>query len=1472
MAKDCRIDSTPVVLGRVGQAARKAEGNQPEKPEMPEIYAHLSAGGHIHLQTQGGLAHIDQATKQAQTVGILLNRGRLCGGEAVHLQSETDMSLGALDTSTLLGASKPSAIYTKGPLTCDTPWHMQWHQLEVRAEALQVHAGYGYELALMSPGTILKKEILYLEKQGSSLQYTVLNGADLVTVGVISTTELPSLEGRLTSPLNLEILKPLLFDMVKILSDRDQIPVAFDNVSSRVIIKGNADLDVPLSKHRLLVEEKANGHRYACGGGSQDCHEIYRIAGPSKRALSAGAHWVVGGCLSTSGHTKLLGSQIQCASFKPGSTVPEKTTVVPFTSYTESELCGHRKRDKAQWHHSSLQMRPESPLEATYSVAGVLEAQSSTLKIEGFLSALAIDISGIKEGWIGHRLDLQLRLPSSKPFKPCLQLMDYFKPTACFEMQSGGDTVYQSLLSNRMPELRLDPIIVMNPDGTLSRSEPGIRFLLTLEQEEELLGTAFMEELKRGYLDADLREPTRVLSALKQGAARRMVEEDNNTQALALRRADATSIQEPLLCYYKAPLHDEQGVFVEEVYLPAMGLPKRFDNPRLRDGAGGLFGLGPVTLGGVDGSVLTITANIDAQGVVTFRHLNQVNHVRRTVTELQAITQEIRTSRLARSDKVSTRTEFVPVTHLEPGNEIVTSVDGGVVYDEVDTVFMSGLRTDVGEQGYTIRGAKQVVDAAIVRNVIGSTQTDRQRGLLGMGGSMTTYQPVTQQAIGSQIHSMGPVYIETELGIFEATNFGQSPATLQVRELHYHELLRAMEARDRDVAKQIREAKKTRKRKQRQGTMWFLISLPVSAYVGGLVSGWLQSAMGVTIKATVVNGVRVAATASFAQTVAIVGTAGAVSGGVAAAIQKQSILKGALNAAPFAIAGNLVANSPALANSGFMVQTLAQTAAASGLHAFLHGHLSLENLVVAFGAAVVAESVVPSSDNDSIGREVFRAATSTTVMALLGNGTIQSLATSLMAAGVGASAGRMAAQQGEQHGTVLHQHRVFKQELIRVSEHASQALAAQGIHVPAKQIKKQLQRHPALQGSPEEVQARLIRRGTIEEGDSIQTGAAASLARGVAWVLGATLDAIIPVAYASEFTPEERSRGYGYQDEHALQKIEYSLPPRVAPNTVLSGTEWLKEFGISASESAIAIKVITMMAQNPKLLRLVKVAGWVSAGMLVAEGMQLDAQFGRDHFDLTGDFDRIMRNPGISEARKQEMRSQSRQNLARLEGGKAKSLSQVIKDNPRPLGLVFGGMLGVKLKFPTISTPEPFPEVALVGNARSLTPSYQAHRARHSVTVPMSSMERDFYSKSELVGVFNYEHRGKLPHDIATTFMGDRYSTYQLKEDYLFYRSGAAERELGQFFSFEKPASVIQTRIDNALPLFWSDGKPCVINTAYTIKVPKGTIVHVGESTQQGGVFLGGTPQIVIEDPRLIDGLKVVEKFSLEEYQKYGKK
>lgn len=108
----------------------------------------------------------------------------------------------------------------------------------------------------------------------------------------------------------------------------------------------------------------------------------------------------------------------------------------------------------------------------------------------------------------------------------------------------------------------------------------------------------------------------------------------------------------------------------------------------------------------------------------------------------------------------------------------------------------------------------------------------------------------------------------------------------------------------------------------------------------------------------------------------------------------------------------------------------------------------------------------------------------------------------------------------------------------------------------------------------------------------------------------------------------------------------------------------------------------------------------------------------------------------------------------------------------------------------------------------------------------------------------------------AANFAGGKYDEITLEEDTILYRGGNSEGSgLGQWFTAEPPESVAHVRIDTAVKPEWIDPRTGVrtgtspIDTVYKVKIPAGTKVYAGPTGYQGGVYVGGKPQIFIPKP-----------------------
>ncbi|MFK5634233.1 hypothetical protein [Ornithinimicrobium sp. LYQ103] len=120
-----------------------------------------------------------------------------------------------------------------------------------------------------------------------------------------------------------------------------------------------------------------------------------------------------------------------------------------------------------------------------------------------------------------------------------------------------------------------------------------------------------------------------------------------------------------------------------------------------------------------------------------------------------------------------------------------------------------------------------------------------------------------------------------------------------------------------------------------------------------------------------------------------------------------------------------------------------------------------------------------------------------------------------------------------------------------------------------------------------------------------------------------------------------------------------------------------------------------------------------------------------------------------------------------------------------------------------------------------------------------------------------------LADEIAATFRGSRSRALVLTADTVFYRAGTRGRPFGQFLSTDKPVSVMQTRIDKAIPVVWSNGTPAPLDTGFAIRIPRGTVVYSGDVASQGGIYVGGTNQIFVSQPWTIPGAAIVDSWTL---------
>ncbi|HXH54323.1 MAG TPA: hypothetical protein VNK03_01065, partial [Gammaproteobacteria bacterium] len=655
------------------------------------------------------------------------------------------------------------------------------------------------------------------------------------------------------------------------------------NTSSQVHVKGNAIWAMP-TRHQLLVQQNAT----------------------HAAALTKPSTVIIEGKLSIGNNAlDIFASQISCSAFDEVEAKSLKdTSFIPFTTVMVRRKIGE-DRIKHRFHsddvHEKFADFPTvvfgTPINAAFSVGSEVKASIPTFDISGIFSAISLEIEGIQQGLMGQ-FDARVSLAPMvfKPFKGQVSLLNYFEPTSLYEISPGGETLFKSVLpvSNLTPALSR---MLLRADGTLGHSPCHVKRLFPREQEAYLLTKAMLGEFGRGFLNKAANTPQSMMEYLEANTLRysqtnqklvtvqspavlsidahakanglSLVKENGMSTALSIAE---NSIPEPCIVDTLETVILADG-HSEEVLSSVALFPKHYDNRRLRDSAGCMFALGDITFSGVPGSELHSRANIDAKGLVTYRGVGTVSRTQNTWTHSEMITHESNRKNLLGKNETTVSFQQVAMTESQPGNEMVAG--RGVRYIDVNNIYLSGARDQLGPEGLVVENADSFVDAAIVRNKIGSTVAVNQKGFMGVGGTSTRVTPVLQEAIGSDIATEGPVSIQARYGQFDATHFrgaaGEEPKKeFEISELHFHELLHAIEANNSAsealLLSELKVQARTAKRKSRQSTTLLLISLPVSYYTGGLIGSYLESIMGVTMSATVVNGVVVAeATATAAQ-------------------------------------------------------------------------------------------------------------------------------------------------------------------------------------------------------------------------------------------------------------------------------------------------------------------------------------------------------------------------------------------------------------------------------------------------------------------------------------------------------------------------------------------------------------------------------------------------------------------------------
>lgn len=197
----------------------------------------------------------------------------------------------------------------------------------------------------------------------------------------------------------------------------------------------------------------------------------------------------------------------------------------------------------------------------------------------------------------------------------------------------------------------------------------------------------------------------------------------------------------------------------------------------------------------------------------------------------------------------------------------------------------------------------------------------------------------------------------------------------------------------------------------------------------------------------------------------------------------------------------------------------------------------------------------------------------------------------------------------------------------------------------------------------------------------------------------------------------------------------------------------------------------------------------------------------------------------------------------------------VVRD-PKRFGKVLGDIVGETLL--TISSTKGLDVVKNISKLSKAVPDIPKAKglkrvARVEVSNDISDVSKIAPNNGlgKVTGQFDAVNPGPLADDIAETFAGGKYASSTLQEDLILHRAwhergvagASGAREFGGFWSLDQPLGSLQTRIDSALLPSWGNNA----TQFSTIRIPSGTTIYSGQVGSQGGAWIGGGSQVLIE-------------------------
>ena len=179
--------------------------------------------------------------------------------------------------------------------------------------------------------------------------------------------------------------------------------------------------------------------------------------------------------------------------------------------------------------------------------------------------------------------------------------------------------------------------------------------------------------------------------------------------------------------------------------------------------------------------------------------------------------------------------------------------------------------------------------------------------------------------------------------------------------------------------------------------------------------------------------------------------------------------------------------------------------------------------------------------------------------------------------------------------------------------------------------------------------------------------------------------------------------------------------------------------------------------------------------------------------------------------------------------------------------------------------------ISCIGDQRNTGTAMQTLAASLLETGTRDSLVQDWSGRSRADPEGKYQYNmlnpGPLSEKEASSFYNCMYNCEVLQEDRIYYRIGTGDGR-GRWFTAAPPESIIQGRLNSAIPLLWMDPEgnfdgASEIDTRYAFVVPKGTVVFTGPVRDQAGMSAGGLEheQVYIRD---ISGITLKESYPID--------